>query len=174
MLPIVAAIIPEQWSSYFFPPLNDLYRMFAVTFGGLVTVLVYSLADSAFVRSRKKRPLVQGLVFILGILGAGTFLVSTTLFVRTIERPAISDTVTVSVGYERTQFARNTFRDDTDENMLRQRGPTEEEIRRLWTPRSIIVARLSLLLSYFLFLISVIGVCGLQVLYGLLGPPTAP
>jgi hypothetical protein len=96
------------------------------------------------------------------------------LFVRTIDLPAANDAVSVTVGYERTPFAQQTFGDVSDLELLRKRGPTEEEIQRLWTLRSINIARVSLFASYLLFLCSLIAACSLVVLYEVMGPPTAP
>ena len=172
-IPLLSEVLPERWwVSYLFPPIDDSFRLLAVVPNILVTVVIYGLSERPFSRSRRLRTRVQWILLSVTVVGACLFLVSRTLFVRTIERPTVGDSVTISVGYERTPFASDTFGDTNDYEMLRQRGQTEEEIRRLWTSQSIITARLALFLSYLLFLMPAIGVCGLQVLYGLLGPAT--
>jgi hypothetical protein len=69
-------------------------------------------------------------------------------FVRRIEIPSRGETsVYVSVGYQRTVFADQTFGSASDWEMLRARGTSEEEIGRLWTAKSLIIARLGLYFS---------------------------
>jgi len=65
--------------------------------------------------------------------------------------------VLVSVGYERTEFTNATFGSMTDEEVLRQRGTDEEQIRKLWTPTSVIIARLALFGSYCGFVLALIS-----------------
>jgi hypothetical protein len=166
--------LPEQswFSSYLFPPLNDAYRLPALLTTGLVTVIIYSLADSPLVRSRKKRVLLQLAGLLLVIVGLSAFVVATERFVKTIERPGLGDKVTITVGYVRNDFATKTFGNMSDEEMLRQRGTTDEQVYELWERSSVIVARWTLLLSYILFLASAVAVLSLQVLYEVVGPAT--
>lgn len=62
-------------------------------------------------------------------------------FVRRVDIPTRGTSVYVSVGYQRTAFADQTFGSASDWEMLRARGISEEEIDRLWTEKSLIVAR---------------------------------
>jgi len=48
----------------------------------------------------------------------------------------------VSVGYDRTQFAKTNFAVESDEDMLRARSTGDEEIKKLWTYQSLTVVRL--------------------------------
>jgi hypothetical protein len=78
-------------------------------------------------------------------------------FVRTIDIATRGTSVSVSVGYHRTEFAANTFGRATDWEILRQRGTDEEEIWMLWTVRSLLVARSALLLTYLGFILSLVA-----------------
>ena len=139
-----------------------------------MTLVVYRLQHSGFTKSRRRR--LQALVGVaaLAIFGACLYQVPRTLFVRTIDRPALKDTVTVTIGYDRTMFAHQNFAQNDDWEMLRQRGVTEDEIARLWTSQSIILARLALFATYLLVILSAVTFCSLEVLYGVIGPPTEP
>jgi hypothetical protein len=167
VLPVISRAVPDKWwlSSVLFPPLNDAYRLPALLTTGLVTILVYGLHESPFITSGRKQRHLAWLVFACVLVGLSAYLMSTERFVKTVDRPAVGDAATVAVGYERTDFARQTFGNATDEEMLRQRGTTNEEVFRLWTTRSVLIGRCALLLSYVLFLASAVGVLSLQVLY---------
>jgi hypothetical protein len=65
--------------------------------------------------------------------------------------------VQVSVGYERSDFAKANFAGDTDWELLRERGTGEEDIWRLWTTKSLLISRLSLYISYSLFIFSFVA-----------------
>ena len=110
----------------------------------------------------------------IGVLGACLFFVSGLRFIRTIDIRSRGETVAVSVGYERTDFANTEFPGSSDWEILRARGPIEEEIWRIWTPKSIILARLVLFLSYLLFLLSAIAACSLAALFEGLGRAPNP
>ena len=174
VLPLVSQALPDHWwlSSYLFPPLNDAYRLPALLITGLVTVVVYRWHDSPFVLSRTKRRRASWSAFALVVVGLSAFLLTTELFVKTIERPSVGDNIKITVGYQRTDYARQNFGGDIDEVMLRKRGPTDEEVYRLWTTSSVLVARWTLLISYLLFLGSAIGVLSLEVLYSVIPEAT--
>jgi hypothetical protein len=78
-------------------------------------------------------------------------------FVRRIDVPSRNTSVLVSVGYERTEFANTTFGSATDEEILRQRGPEDEQIRKLWAFGSVLTARLVLFGSYCGFVLALIS-----------------
>jgi hypothetical protein len=86
-------------------------------------------------------------------------------FVRRIDVPASDSSIFVSVGYERTAFANQTFSSDSDWEMLRARGASEEEVAKLWTPRSLDVARFCLFASYCAFIIPLLSIFSLGVRY---------
>lgn len=174
VLPVLSAILPDTWSSFVFPPLDDVFRIFAVGLTLLAMLVVYRVSDAIFPQSRRWRLHAHLILFAIAFAAALGFLVARTFFVRTLDRPALGDTAIVAVGFERTDFARRAFPTDSDFEMLRQRGTTEEEVFNLWTERSILLARIALFLPYLLFLVAAVTLCSLEVLYTLIGPATRP
>lgn len=71
----------------------------------------------------------------------------------------------MSVGYDRTQFAKANFGSDSDEDMLRARGTDDEEIKKLWTYQSLAVARLALFISYCGFILGLVAVFSLGIVF---------
>jgi len=58
--------------------------------------------------------------------------------------PTENKCVSVSVGPKRSDFAEKTFPQDGDWTMLEKAGFEEEQIRKLWTMKSILVGRVRL------------------------------
>jgi hypothetical protein len=86
---------------------------------------------------------------------------SFTRFVRRVEIPSRNESVLVSIGTQRTEFATKNFPGNTDLEMLKQRGLGEEEVEKLWTLNSISLARLLLWAPYcglFLFSLAALGI----------------
>ena len=107
-------------------------------------------------------------LFLLGVvafIGLCCYLVFYLQFVRKVEAPAAASAIHVSIGYERTAFAEQTFASESDWEMLRARGTSEEEIWKLWTKRSIQIARFCLFGSYCLFILPLVLVFSLGVRY---------
>ena len=86
-------------------------------------------------------------------------------FVRRIDAPANESALFVSVGYERTSFADHTFHSESDWDMLRARGTNEEEVTKLWTARSLDIARFCLIVSYCGFVLPLVLIFSLGVRY---------
>jgi hypothetical protein len=84
-------------------------------------------------------------------------------FVRAIPEVNQADHI-VSVGYKRTEFAKSTLGDASDEEMLRDRGLTDEDIRSLWTTRSLSLSRLLLFVSCMGCTLSLVALASLGVL----------
>jgi len=61
------------------------------------------------------------------------------------------------VGYERSSFAKSTFGEESDFDMLRARGFDEEQISQLWTKKSLLISRMSLYVSYLCFILALVG-----------------
>ena len=173
-LPLLASVLPDKQSFFLFPPLDTVFRTAAILLCVAVTFIVYFTSDLKFTKSGKRRFAVLFATVSVSVVGVGLFLVSHEQFVRTIDIPAKKETVTVSVGYTRTVFANRQFPNSTDWDMIRARGTSDEEIKRLWTEWSIIVARLALLFSYLLFLLPAIAAFSLGVLYQGLGAAPSP
>jgi len=173
-LPFLSELLPGDWAQSVFPPLGGVepYSKFAtLVLAGAITLIVYTMNTSSFVSSKRGRSKSMWLVFAIAVIALTIFFVSTQAFVRGIDIPSVGKRVVVSVGYDRTEFARTIFKDRSDEEMLRARGMSEEEIWRLWTTKSIIVARSLLFLSYLIFILSAVAFVSLGALFDKLGAP---
>ena len=84
-------------------------------------------------------------------------------YVRLVAVPSVHLEVPVSIGYQRTDFALQTYPQWDDWEMLHDRGPWEQQIQKLWTQRSIIVVRLLLWGSYTLSLVCMLSCVSLAV-----------
>ena len=137
------ALIPVDVNRYIFPPLGiiDLMaRVISVLAALAATFVVY------FWRLRNV-PRAIAILIVAFLVFAVVYAVAFLSSVRTIEIPSKETSVMVSVGYFRSGFALKNFADSSDEQMLSSRGPNEEEIRRCWTPGSLIASRMVLWLS---------------------------
>ncbi len=142
-VPLISEFLPTRLGMYLFPPLGDITwaaRIGAATFIILTTFVAY-----IFVEGNGRRRV--GLMYVLGAVFFALFLFLTSLFVRMIDIPSRNTSVAVSIGYHRTEFAEKNFPQDDDWEMLRQRGPTDEQVEKLWTPLSVAVAKLLLWVS---------------------------
>jgi hypothetical protein len=143
VLPLASKIIGSG-STAVFPPLGNMEGVARVGFVALclgVSLGVYFLVSAKSVVSPRR---VIWLALFIAVVCFVIYLAAYQRFVRRLEIPARHESVYVSVGYQRTSFANQTFPNATDLEMLRGRGTTEEEIERLWTVKSVIVARLIL------------------------------
>lgn len=101
----------------------------------------------AFRRSRKYALLVA-IICSLALLGSFlAYIAYNQRYVRIVPIPSVGTAKAVCVGDERTDYARKLGNVD-DYELLRYRGPYEEEVDRLWTPGSLAKAKASLWLSY--------------------------
>lgn len=143
----LASIIGSDSGSHVFPPLGSMdgiARIGLVALSLAVSLGVYFLAA---VKPPKSPSRVVWITLALAVVFLLVYLSAYQRFVRQIEIPSRGSSVYVSVGYQRTQFAEQTFGPASDEEMLRARGTNEEEIGRLWTKKSLIIARLVLYFS---------------------------
>jgi hypothetical protein len=166
--PVLSKLLPDSLASFIFPPLNDTFRFLSLLIVVLTSVVIFRFSDSSFVRNVPLRPKLQIGLLLIVVLGASAYVAAHGAFVRVVDRPSQGDTVTTVVGYERTPFAMREFAVASDWDVLRNRGVTDEEVFRSWTMTSVIVARVSLFLSYALVLIASIALLSFEVLYGLL------
>jgi hypothetical protein len=144
-LPYLSQFLPG--SAYTFPPLGDgeptarvglVVLAFATTFG------VYFWGSSLY--RRTGRMIAAALAICLTCLLI--YFVLYERFVRRIDIPSREAAVYVSIGYERTAFAISAFGSAPDEELLRARGTDEEQLRLLWTTKSLIAVRLVLYAAY--------------------------
>lgn len=159
-VPFASKVVGSDWAGYVFPPLGGIdgaARLGLVLLCISVSIGVYFLATAQPPKSPS--PVIWAAI-LLALICSTAYLAANQRFVRRIEVPSRETSVTVSVGYRRTQFAQQTFGPASDWAMLKARGTDEEEIERLWTVKSVIVARLTLYLLCalttlsFLFLFS--------------------
>lgn len=161
--PLVSAWLPGAAQAYFFPPLGDITApaRLGVTLLAAVTTYVSFYGPKPPTRVFQ-RLLWIGLISFLALAG---YLLSYKHFIRKIDVPANDSALFVSVGYERTSFANQTFHSESDWDMLRARGTSEEEVAKLWTARSLDIARLCLIASYCGFVLPLVLIFSLGVRY---------
>lgn len=161
--PIVSVFLPGGASPYIFPPLGDVTmpaRLGAVALAVAITYFAfYSVPPSKGVF---RRFLWFGGVALISLC---SYLFCFSHFVRKIDVPATDSHVSVGIGYERTRFAIQTFDSESDWDMLRARGTSEEEVSRLWTARSLDISRLCLFASYCGFVLPLVLAFSLGVRY---------
>jgi hypothetical protein len=156
---IIIPVLTPATPVYGFPPIGDatsLARVGLVCLSFLVTFIVY------FWKGRRW-PLF--LAFLLAFAALSVYVALYSHFVMRIDVPPQDSVIRVSVGYERTQFGQSNFAHDSDEDMLRARGTSDEEIKKLWTYKSLSIARLSLFVSYCCFIFGLVGAFSLGVLF---------
>jgi hypothetical protein len=140
------SLIPVNWASYLFPPIGDVAttaKLGLIAFSIAAMFCAYLLIGFARMRLIILSAVAASLICFVA------YLVLSTLFIRTVEDPVGKTSIRVTVGYEHTEFAKKNFPDANDWEMLRQRGLVEEEIERLWTLKSIVIARILLVATYY-------------------------
>jgi hypothetical protein len=145
---------------FLFPPFGDNVHTgltFAVStvLAGIAALLPWKL-DLTKVKS--------ALLIGLALLAVGSVIP----YFYLIQKYVISTTptgtgpLTVTIGMVRSEFALDNLRDYTDEEMLKELGPNEPSVHKLWTEDSILSVRLRLFLSYLGWLIPlnlILGIC---------------
>ena len=162
--PLVSAWLPGAAPAYVFPPLGEI-RMPArlgVVFLAVAATYISFYAPPMLPRAAFSKFFRVGLISLLAL---GCYLTAFRHFVRRIDAPASGSVIFVSVGYQRTTFAVRTFASDSDWDMLRARGTNDEEVSKLWTDRSVDVARLCLFASYCGFVLPLVLIFSLGVRY---------
>jgi hypothetical protein len=158
-VPILAKFLPESYSGYGFPPLGSVEGAARVATVALALAAVFfAFFTAATSRSGNRKHIAAAIIFSL--LCLCSYFALFLRFVRTVDIPSKEISVQVSVGYERTDFAKRNFGTASDEELLRERGISEEEIWKLWTARSVLVARLSLCITYVLAIFSLVTAFG--------------
>jgi hypothetical protein len=160
-------IIPlaSNWilSGRIFPPLGNetiLAQGLTALLGLAVTFLVFLLRDSSVIRIRRRIMIL----FVVAVLCCCAYVGLHFRFVRVVEIPSASTEAIVSVGYERSSFIDAAFPGATDSDVLNSRGFTEDEISRIWTTRSIWIARLVLISTFLGWMLALVGMASLGVL----------
>jgi len=154
--PYISKVLPVDVGSCVFPPLGDgdaIGRLVAVIFAFALTFGVYFWAVS----SPKSAGRVIAFAFVISALSFCAYFAALLGFVRRVDIPSTGVRVYISVGYERTAFAKTTFDSAPDEDLLRARGMDDEQLRLLWTKKSIIIARLALYIPYCLGILALVA-----------------
>jgi hypothetical protein len=143
-LPFTSKVVGSDSAAYIFPPLGGMdgaarAGLVALCLG--VSMGVYFLVAVKPPKSPSK--IVWSALFLAAVCLLA-YLSAYQRFVRRVDVPSRGTSAYVSVGYQRTAFADQTFGLASDWEMLQARGTSEEEIQRLWTAKSLIVARLAL------------------------------
>jgi hypothetical protein len=159
----LSALLPGAAAGYLFPALGELTisaRLGVVFLAATITYL-------SFYAAQRPPNAWSRFLFLAGIafLALCSYLVSLQHFVRKIDIPASGSVIIVSVGFERTTFAVQTFQGESDWDMLRARGTSDEDVSRLWTERSLDIARLCLFGSYCGFILPLVLIFSLGVRY---------
>ena len=156
-VPILSKIaLPEADLAYGFPPLGgieDVARIFTVVLAFTATYFAFFVSATPPARNRGR----LAFAMILASLSICIYLAFFICFVRRIDIPTRGVSVEVSIGWERTEFAKANFGEDSDFDLLRKRGVSDEEISRLWTKRSLVISRLGLYITYLLFILSLVS-----------------
>jgi hypothetical protein len=161
-LPLLSAVLPATASAYMFPPLGGATMPARLGVVILAAVMTYIAFYSIKPANIARRFLLVALISFVALI---CYLFCYQHFVRRIDVPANNGEIFVSVGYKRSDFAERTFHSETDEEMLKARGISDEEVSRLWTPRSLDLARFLLLAAYCGFLLPVVSILSLGVRY---------
>jgi hypothetical protein len=156
---VILPFLSDSAPAYGFPPLGDvgsLARWGLVCLAFLVTFLIYFWHGG-------KWPLVAAA--FVSFVCLCVYVALYPHFVLRIDVPSQKTAIHVSVGYDRTQFAKANFGSDSDEDMLRGRGTEDEEIKKLWTYQSLAVARLALFVSYCGFILGLVAAFSLGMVF---------
>jgi hypothetical protein len=183
--PLISGLLPEQWSSLVFPPLGEnqfttVAKAFSILFCVITSILVYYARNNPSVISGDHdfRLVLWPTIFFFAAFCS--YSVAWQRFVvitpgertEVVEGKSINISVieTVSIGYETSSAVKNNpeLQNLPDYFLVRTRPRTEENIRYLYTFKSIIVARLLLFSSCLavmcsaIVLISIISIINLR------------
>jgi len=161
LLPVIPKVKGGAWTEYLLAPLGDVdivARILEAVLCVATTYLVFFFFRGQSPARRRRTLLLM--LFIVPFLCACLYMVFCMSFVRTVNIPTLERSAYVSVGFQRTDFAKQNFASMSDEEMLRSRGLSDEEIRKLWTPLSLALARMSLFVTWSGITLSLI--CGLS------------
>ncbi len=166
LLPLVSDILPAEWAALVFPPLATMdvpARFGTMALAFALTFVFYFAKDWQAVITFRQ----IGSPILIAVVCLCVYLVLHFWFVRKVDIQSLGTSVYVTVGYERTEFAIRNLGSASDWELLRLRGTDEEEIRRLWTPASLVSARLLLFVSYCGFILSLVSTFSLGVIHEL-------
>jgi hypothetical protein len=139
--PVCASQLQHHSTAYIFPPIGDSLVLASIVASGLALVST-TYGYFAVIARRKPR---AGILFAGAAICLLSYVCLAMNFVVRVDDP-VSDTADyVTVGYERSAFAKSNFPSSDDVDMLMHRGTPQREIDKLWTIRSLTVIRMSLI-----------------------------
>jgi hypothetical protein len=177
ILPIARAFLTDssKISEYIAPPLGDFQQIATagtVLFLLLLTVVVFGCCRMA--RSiHAKSYVTLAIGFAFGVCALIALYVP---FVKRVPVPTAEQVMPVSIGYQRSEFGLRTYPQSkwSDWEVLHDRLPTEEQIQKVWTYRSIIAVRVLLWFFYALTLGCFVSAASLGVYQHALDRTRAP
>lgn len=169
--PLLSLVLPEGARQYLVPPLEPRWIVWATVLLLVPIPVLYYEKDRAWITSKDKRSRLMKGLWSLALLGCLGSLAWWDFVVRRTELPEGKGTLVVVVGLKRTEFAQKMFSGQSDEEMLKHRAWTEEEVRRLWEPWTVVVAKVVVLVLYLMFLGPLVAASSLSVLFDCLDSP---
>lgn len=148
VIPLGGRLLQKQ-SALAFPPLGGdigTYIFFAIVISGLAAILPWV---GTIQRSKGKSVWLTTLLAVCSVVVYFSFSEGYVVSIPLLDGSILS----VTVGSQRTRFAKENFPDKSDAEMLMARGPYENEVRKLWTEESIILIRTVLFGSYLAALV---------------------
>lgn len=150
------------------PPLDYSYLIIYLILIVMVLLVVYSLKYFGFFEIYRWISTVVAItLFALAFLSFLEYVYWQNTTIRCGQvQPENSKPITycVIIGLERSEFAKQNYKGKTDEEMLRFRGWTSEQVRVLWTPKTIKKGTVRVI-GYFLIIpLLLLGIVGVLVL----------
>jgi hypothetical protein len=160
--PLLSLVVPNSapLREFIYPPLGNFQAPGLIaTMGFLLLTIFWVFVFGRSAQTIRTRVYVfLGIAFLVGVMGSIALYVP---YVMRVDVAAVDQQVPVSIGFDRTDFARQKYPHNSDYEMLEKRGPWEPEIRNLWTSRSIAAVRIGLWFFYTLVLAAVLSVASL-------------
>jgi hypothetical protein len=160
--PVLSAVFSGAAQAYLFPPMGNstvIARVAVFMFAALITFISFWARPPA--NAFKRFLIISG----FAVMSLICYLIAFSHLVRRVDIPSDNSSVFVSIGYQRTEFASQTFGSSSDTEMLMNRGTDDEQINKLWTPHSVDAARILLFIFYSGFMLPFVLVFSLGVRY---------
>jgi hypothetical protein len=147
-----------------FPPLGDEtipLQTVAVVIAVLIVLVTYRRRFAEYKVKRWKAALLSLVILSACVYGGAYF-----KFVRRVgyAKEQGIDYVYVSIGCRRTSYAIEKLSNHSDVELLEARGLDDDDIKQVWTPNSVLIARSVLFVSFCMTLLPVVGILSLTAL----------
>jgi hypothetical protein len=142
-LPIIGTLskkLPIIW-----PPLGSI-EFFAAS-SATILVWVFGEKVPSLITTQAKRKAYAFASLILAVLSLLGYVILLSRFVPKVDTP-FDGVQYRSIGYERTAAAKKLFPESSDEEILKEAGMTDADIKQMWTPESVDNIRILLFCSY--------------------------